>query len=55
MVEVNFDFNKENSNLVCNIEIEAFEGSNGVVILKYESKDDDTHFNNSQINIRCEN
>ena len=55
MVEVNFDFNKENSSLVCNIEIEAFEGSNGVVILKYESKDDDTHFNNSQINIRCEN
>lgn len=55
MVEVNFDFNKENSSLVCNIEIEAFEGSNGVIILKYESKDDDVHFNNSQINIRCEN
>lgn len=55
MVEVNFDFNKENSSLVCNIEIEAFEGSNGVIILKYESKDDEVHFNNSQINIRCEN
>ena len=55
IVEVDFNFEKESNNLVCNIEIEAFEGSNGVVILKYESKDDNLHFNNSQINVRCKN
>ena len=52
-LEIDFGFNKDNLNLIDNIEIEANENSKGTIIIKYKSEDDTVNFHNGVIKLRA--
>lgn len=51
IAKIEFDFNKENMNLLDNIEIEAQENSKANIIIKYKSLDDVEYFHNGIIRL----
>ena len=54
-INLNFKFDKDNLNLIENIEIIAKEEARATVIIKYQSEDDIECFHNGAIRLTCEN
>lgn len=50
-LQLNYEFSKENRDLIENIEIELGENSKSIIILKYKSNDDVYSYHNSKIKV----
>ena len=53
--QINFDFNKQNSNLIENIDITANENTNSTIILKYQSPKSIECYHNGVIKVYAKN
>ena len=51
-IEIDFSFDKDNVNLVENIEIESNEEANATVIIKYQSDEEKEYFHNGIIKVK---
>ena len=54
ILNINFDFNEENINLLDNIEINASTKSKTTIIIKYESDRDNKYYHNGIIRLKAE-
>lgn len=54
-IKLNFKLDKDNLNLIENIEILAKEEAKATVIIKYQSEDDIECFHNGVVRLKCEN
>lgn len=50
-IELDFNFSKENKDLIDNILIDIEEKARGTVIIKYSAKEDSTYYHNGQIKL----
>lgn len=53
-IEINNEFNKENVNLIENIEIFAEKNSRSDIVIKYKSKDNNEHYHNGILRVHAE-